>query len=205
MIVIASGSKGNAVLHHNSILVDCGVAFAMLKPYLKDIQIVLLTHEHGDHLVLSTLQRLVFERPTLRIGCCEWMLPHLEGIKNVDVYELGKLYDYGQFKLSPIKLYHDVPNCGYRVFKDNHKTIHATDTYTLECITAKGYDLFAIESNYNEDTVWETIERIEAAGGFSHQRGSINTHLSEQSCNEFYYSNRAAHSKLVRLHQTSTI
>ena len=40
----------------------------------------------------------------------------------------------------PIKLYHDVPNCGYRIFINDKKIIYMTDTKTLEGITAKNYD-----------------------------------------------------------------
>ena len=94
-----------------------------------------------DHINIKTLQRLQKEHPSLRIGCGEWMLPYLEGMTNVDVYEIGKLYDYGQFKISPFKLYHDVPQVGYRLFKDETKIFHATDTKTLTGVTAQGYDL----------------------------------------------------------------
>ena len=158
-----------------------------------------------DHINILTIKKLAKERPTLRFGCCKWMLPLLDSIKNIDVYEIGKLYDYGQFKISPVQLYHDVPNVGYRIFKGEHKLIHATDTQHLLGITAKYYDLFMIESNYNEDTVLETIARIEAQGGYAHQRGSINSHLSEQQCNEFFYTNKKDNSKLIRLHETKTI
>lgn len=203
--IFGSGSSGNAVLYHGEILVDIGTSMFSLREYEKDIKIVLLTHEHKDHFVYSVLQKLMSMRPTLRVGCCEWMLPHVKGINNVDVYEIGKLYDYGSFQISPIKLYHDVPNCGYRIFKGNHKTIHATDSAHLEGITAKDYDLYAIEANYDEETVWESIARIESAGGFAHQRGSMNTHLSIQQAREFIYKNRKLESVVIRLHESSTV
>lgn len=203
--ILGTGSTGNAIIYHNAILVDCGVPYSLIKPHVKNLQIILLTHSHGDHINLKTLHKIISERPTLRIGCGQWMENYVAGFKNVDYFEIGKLYDYGQFKISPIQLYHDVKNCGYRIFKGDHKLIHATDTAHVEGITAKDYDLFCIESNYNEDTVFETIARIERNGGFAHQRGSIQTHLSEQQCNEFFYSNKKESSELIRLHQTKTI
>ena len=159
--IIASGSTGNSVVYHNSIMVDCGIPFNLLTRIINNLQLVLLTHKHSDHLNLSTIKKLAFERPSLRFGCCEWMVEHLEGIKNVDVYEIGKLYDYGQFQISPVKLYHDVNNCGYRIFKDGTKIFHATDTCTLDGISAKEYDLYALEHNYDEETVWDNIKAIE--------------------------------------------
>lgn len=204
--IISSGSSGNAVLYHNSILLDCGISFQAVKPHIRDIQLLLLTHEHGDHINTSTAKRMLAERPGLRIGCGEHMLHKLEGInpRNIDIYEAGKIYDYGMFKVSPIKLYHDVPNFGYRIFKDNHRLIHCTDTFTLQGISAKNYDLYCIESNYDEDTVWDIIREQEANGQFAHQRGSINSHLSKQQAQDFYLNNKSEHSQLIRLHCSKT-
>jgi len=202
--VIASGSKGNAVLYHNSILVDCGVPFASLKPYIYDLKIVLLTHEHKDHINIDTLWRLMKERPTLRVGCCEWMKSQVATFRNVDTYEIGKMYEYGHFQISPFQLYHDVKNCGYRIFKGGTKIFHATDTAHLEGITAKGYDVFAIEHNYDAETIIETIQQLEASGQYAHQRGSINSHLSEQQAREFIFANRSEHSQVLRLHESSS-
>lgn len=206
--IIASGSTGNAVLYLNSILIDCGVPFMLLREHVQNMQIVLLTHEHSDHFNPITIRRLAKERPALRFGCGKHLFYKLltAGVKqrNIDVFEVGKWYDYVQFKISPIKLYHDVENIGYRI---NHKLfniIHCTDTATLEGITAKNYDLFALEHNYDEETVWETIEAIESKGGFAHQRGAINSHLSEQQARNFYFENKGENSQLIRLHESKS-
>lgn len=200
--IIASGSKGNAVLYHGSILVDVGVPFSLLKPYLHQIQLVLLTHIHKDHINTLTLATLVRERPTLRVGCCPWMADQVKGIRNVDFYEIGETYNYGTFKLSPVKLYHDVPNCGYRIFNGETKLIHCTDTHTLDGIEAKDYNLFALEHNYNEETIHDIIATLEARGDYAYMKGSLNSHLSEQQARDFFYRNKGEHSQLVRLHET---
>lgn len=203
--VIGSGSTGNAVIYMNSILVDCGLPYSHIKPFEKQLQIVLLTHIHGDHFNLATIQRLSFERPALRFGCCEWLQEHLKGVRNVDVLEIGKIYDYGTFQVSPVKLYHDVPNCGYRILKDGKKILHATDTAHLEGITAKDYDLYAIESNYDEETVYRMIQMQQERGEFSHLKGSMNSHLSEQQARDFIFKNRGKNSQVLRLHESKTV
>lgn len=203
--VIASGSTGNAVIYHKSILVDCGVPWSFIKPFMKDIQLVLLTHGHNDHINTQTLRKLAYERPTLRFGCGVWMKDYIEGIKNVDYYEAGQVYNYGSFSIIPVVLYHDVKNFGYRIFKEGTKIIHCTDTAHLSGITAKNYDLYCIESNYNEDTIFQIIEKLESEGKFAHQRGAINSHLSEQQCNDFFFTNKGPESKLVRLHETKSL
>lgn len=204
--VISSGSEGNAVIYNGSILVDCGVSFSALKPNLYNIQIVLLTHEHKDHINILTLKRLISERPTLRIGCCEWMLKYVEGLKNIDVLKVGSTYNYGSFLISPIKLYHDVPNCGYRILicngkGDEYKILHATDTAHLEGISASNYNLYAIEHNYDEDTINDNIRGKELNGRFAYEKGTINSHLSEQQARDFIFKNKGEHSKVLRLHE----
>jgi L-ascorbate metabolism protein UlaG (beta-lactamase superfamily) len=199
--VLASGSTGNAVLYHNLILVDIGVPFSLVKPYLNSIQLILLTHEHHDHINWDTLKRIVFERPSMRIGCCNSWFETLQG-RNIDRYEIGKVYDYTFFSICPIKLYHDVLNCGYRIFKGDHKIIHCTDTAHLNGISAKGYDLYALEHNYNEDTVFNDIEQKEQAGEFTHQKNAIKSHLSEQQARKFIFENKGDNYEVLRLHES---
>ena len=200
--VLSSGSHGNCVVYHETIMLDIGVPFKNIEHLKNDIQLIILTHEHGDHINISALRKICFERPSLRVGCGYFMLKHLEGIKNVDVYESGKTYDYGSFKVCPVTLYHDVKTFGYRIFKDNHKTIHITDTAHLEGITAKDYDLYAIESNYDCENIEERIKQTEISGGYAYQRNSINSHLSHQQAKDFIFKNKKESSKIVRLHES---
>ena len=201
--VISSGSEGNAVIYNNAIMVDCGVSLKALQEVKRSLKIVLLTHKHSDHLKLRTLQRLQAERPTLRVACGDFLLEELPCIKNIDVLQVGKIYDYGAFKVSPIKLYHDVPNFGWRIFLPNgQKIFHATDTAHLEGITAKGYDLYAIEHNYCEEYIQQAIEEAQAKGEYTHAYGNINTHLSIQQARAFIDANRKESSEVLELHKS---
>ena len=201
--VISSGSEGNAVIYNNAIMVDCGVSLKALEAVKRSLKIVLLTHKHGDHLKIRTLQRLQAERPTLRIACGDFLLEELPCIKNIDVLQVGKIYDYGAFKVSPVKLYHDVPNFGWRIFLPNgQKIFHATDTVHLEGITAKGYDLYAIEHNYCEEYIQQAIEEARANGEYTHAYGNINTHLSIQQARAFIEANRKESSEVLELHKS---
>ena len=201
--VISSGSEGNAVIYNNAIMVDCGVSLKALSEVKRSLKIVLLTHKHSDHLKIRTLQRLQAERPALRIACGDFLLEELPCIKNIDVLQVGKIYDYGAFKVSPIKLYHDVPNFGWRIFLPNgQKIFHATDTVHLEGITAKGYDLYAIEHNYCEEYIQQAIEEARANGEYTHAYGSIKTHLSIQQARAFIDKNRKESSEVLELHKS---
>lgn len=203
--IIGTGSSGNAVLYHRNILIDIGLPYKRIEPYKNEIQLVLLTHEHlSDHLNISALKKLCFEKPLIRVACGQWMVKYLDGIRNIDVLESGLVYDYGSFKISPFNLYHDCQIYGYRIFKGEHKTFHATDTFTLEGLSAKNYDLFCIEFNYCEETHQKRIEEKQKRGQFAYEIGAVNSHLSEEQAREFIFKNSNENSKVIRLHESSS-
>ena len=202
--IISTGSQGNAVVVDDIILIDCGVSFKALKDVYKKLQIVLLTHIHADHFKRSTIKRLAKERPTLRFGCCEWLANELveAGVswRNIDVFEIGKVYDYEVFKVSPVKLYHNVQNCGYRIFANGEKGIYATDTGHLQGITAKDYDLYMIEANYTDEDLQERINAKLEAGEYCYELNVANRHLSHEQASEWLMDNMGEKSEYVFLH-----
>lgn len=197
--IINTGSDGNAIVIENTILIDCGVSFKKLKNCYKNIKLVLLTHIHQDHFNKTTIRRLAQERPTLRFGCCEWLVQDLincgVGKSNIDVYEIGCKYDYGVFKIQPIKLYHDVPQCGYRVFINDYKVIYATDTNTLEGIKAKDYDYYFIEANYEDED-----ELHSRAYNDYYESRVKKTHLSKEQATEWLLDNMGLNSVYEFMH-----
>ena len=203
--IISSCSTGNATVIRDIILIDCGVTFKRLEKYYKSLKIVLLTHIHTDHFNRSTIKRLAQERPTLRFACCEWLLkPLLEcGVsrKNIDVLKIGTKYDYKLFKIAPIKLYHDVPQCGYRVLFKDYKVIYMTDTKTVEGISAKDYDLYLVEANYDEDEIEERIKQKQKDCQYVYEFRAKNSHLSKQQASEFLLKNMGENSEYVFMHE----
>lgn len=198
--IINSGSDGNGLIIEDTILIDCGISFKSLNNYYKKIKIVLLTHIHGDHFNKKTISKLAKERPTLRFGCCEWLVEELLkcGVnkKNIDVYKIGKIYSYSSFKVIPIKLYHDVEQCGYKLKIKGNKVIYATDTNSIEHISAKNYDYYFIEGNYEDDE--ELHNR--AISEFYESRVK-NTHLSKVKATEWLLKNMNENSKYIFMHE----
>ena len=185
-------------------LIDCGVSFKSIRHIYKDFKIVLLTHIHNDHFNKSTIKTLARERPTLRFACCDWLIQRLVACgvdkKNIDVLEIGKIHDYSLFKVSPIKLYHNVPNCGYRLFFETEKLFYATDTNTLEGISAKDYDLHMVEANYIDEEMAGRIAEKLANDEYPYEYEVIKNHLSKSKCDNFIYSNIGAKGQYVYLH-----
>lgn len=126
--VIATGSGGNAVVLGGRCMVDCGVPFCKLGPFLLDLGVVFLTHRHGDHFKKNTVQRLAKERPTLRWSMGEHMLPLADGsipARCIDILEPGQEYGYklpdGTLLVRPFRLRHDVPNFRNRLYKSDNR------------------------------------------------------------------------------------
>ena len=198
--IINSGSDGNGLIIEDTILIDCGVSFKKINDYYKQLKIVLLTHIHQDHFNRQTIARLASERPTLRFGCCEWLVKDLIecGVnkKNIDVYEIGKIYDYGNFKVIAVKLYHDVPQCGYKLKINGNKLIYATDTSQIEHVVAKNYDYYFIEGNYeNEEELHQRAENQ------YYENRVRNTHLSKVAATEWLMNNMGNESKYIFMHE----
>lgn len=204
--ILATGSKGNAVVVDRHILVDCGVPYATLADHVQELQLVLLTHIHGDHFCKSTLKRLQAARPGLRFGCCRWLVkPLLEaGIRttSIDLYELDRQYTYQHscITVEAIRLVHDVPNCGYKLQLPSGKVFYATDTNDLDGIDAPNFDLYLLEANYEDAEIKSRIAEKKANGEYVYEKRVLETHLSKAKCDDFIYRNIGPLGEYAYLH-----
>lgn len=202
--VISTGSAGNAVIVNDSVLIDCGVPFKAVRPFMHHLKLVLLTHIHSDHFRASTIRALSQERPTLRFGCCRWLVSDLlaAGVpaRNIDVLEPDTMYDYGICNAIPVELVHNVPNCGYKIHFPSGRVFYATDTNNLNGISAKGYDLYMVEANYEEGEILQKIADKKAAGEYAYEVQAMQNHLSKAKCDDFIYRNIGPGGEYVYLH-----
>ena len=203
--IISTGSKGNCVIIGSKVMVDCGVSYKALKPYVKGLQLVLLTHKHSDHIRPSTIRRLQEERPALRFGCGKWLLPSVLACgvskRKIDVYipNLKTRYtDDLQLIMTPTK--HNVTNCCYRISLNGEKIFYATDCNNLDGIDAKEYDLYMIEANYEDTEIQDRIAEKEANGQYVYEYQVLNNHLSKQKADKFIGENAGINSRFVYLH-----
>ena len=209
--VIATGSQGNAVALDDKILIDCGVPYKRIDHIVPTLQLVLLTHRHADHFNPATIKRLHKERPTLRFGCGDWMVPYLleAGVSPlvIDIYRVpvgyAPIYKYlaGDIIVQPVLLFHDVPNCGYRINIGQKRVLYATDTSTLDHVNAKAFDLYLIEANHTEDEIADRIQRKQDAGEYVYEHRVERTHLSRESADAWLAMNAGRNSEIIYLHQ----
>ena len=196
--IIGTGSQGNAFLFEDNLLIDCGLSFKKLSEAIdiSKIEYVLLSHIHGDHFNKIAIRKLFVANDNVQFICGEWLVKYLNDvgvtIDRITVVEYGAIYDAGDFKIAPVKAYHDVPNMGYRLILNGHKHFHITDTSTLKGITATNYKSATIECNHCVVKANEIIEQAKEDGEFTHLPGAMNSHLSVQETVAFVNTNDIA-------------
>lgn len=157
--LLASGSKGNAFLlrkENTTILIDCGSTwkhlkqcFADLKIALEDIDAVLITHDHSDHISqIRHFKELPIYSPV-----------EIEDVETFHVQPF-KVFSIGCFDIYPIALSHDAPHTtGYIIYSEKEKLVYVTDTgYVKESYfdKMKDADYIVMESNHDVEMLMHT-------------------------------------------------
>lgn len=199
--VISTGSHGNAVIYHDEILVDIGVAYKHIEPFLDTIQYILISHEHKDHLNMPTLIRAITNYPEIRVLSNKSVIDivNKETFANTIVLDNEQWYQLDDYKLQAFPLVHDVENIGFKIIKDDYKIFHATDTNDLEGVSAYDYDLYCLEHNHLLDSIKQGIEHKEMNGGYIHEYRSMESHLSYCQAEQWLVLNNIK-GEVVRLH-----
>lgn len=163
ILTIASSSKGNCIGIKNGshiILIDMGISLCHLKTALlahriniENIDAVIITHEHSDHILgLKTLLKhynipIYTHRDTMSAICSRLMLD----VKSYDISETG--FSIGEIDIQPFRTRHDaVYSLGYSFMDNSGKISIATD---LGVVTdgvmnnIKGSDIVFLESNHD--------------------------------------------------------
>ena len=206
-LIIGSGSKGNAILVQTKILLDCGVSYSKLARYLKYIKIIFITHSHKDHILPSTIQRISYNYPNIKfVTSSSDVVIKLKNAgvtkKNIFYLKPKKWYSLGIMKVKTEPLTHDVENYGLKWEFEGKKGFYATDTSNLDNIEAKGYNLYLIESNYNEELLKKHIEECEDENMLYYLNRVPYTHLSYEQANSFLIENMGDNSRFEYIHQS---
>ena len=192
--ILATGSTGNCVILNDAVMVDCGVSFKLVSSYLDKVKLVLITHEHQDHFLPSTIRRMATEKPLLRFGCGPWMVKKLlaTGVKKS---QINVLYDkmlqpYNLCSVLPVPVFHDVQNYAYKIFFPNkEKVFYCTDMGHLNGVNARGYDLYLVENNYKEDELQARMDAKLAEGKYPYEMRVRRYHMSEEQITNWLYAN----------------
>lgn len=206
--ILGSSSKGNCIILNNSIMLDCGISYSKVKPYLKDIDLIFISHRHFDHLLPTCVKQINNNFPTIKFVCnldVAEKLNDLE-IKDECIWCLreDKWYDLGFAKVKLEQLVHDAHNSSIQIeYKNGGKVLYITDTKEIpNTINAKDYDLYLIEANYkSKEEYLKKIEEAKEKGEYTHLIRALETHLCEEDAIKWLKDNIGDKSEFAFIHQ----
>ncbi|MBU0986621.1 MAG: MBL fold metallo-hydrolase [Proteobacteria bacterium] len=193
--VLASGSKGNAIYVSDgstSILVDAGLSGIEIERRMKskglypeNLDAVLVSHEHGDHIqgvgVLSRRFNLpVYMTPKTKTAAAA----QLGNIHDFKKFECGAAFKIENLTIHPFSISHDADDpAGFTISLDGTKIGIATDLGIATTVVKehlKGCALLILEANHDETMLvngpypWPLKQRIQSRTGHLSNAASKN-------------------------------
>ena len=164
--VLASGSKGNSTLVRTdkiNILIDIGITYQYLCSELaslnltpKDLDAVLITHTHSDH--IKGLASLV-KKTDLKVFILEEMLEEIKGKVEPDrIFYYTNPLVLEDLNIVLIRISHDVEGVGFIIESNGRNFVYITDTGYINkkyFPLMKNKNLYVIESNHDEEMLME--------------------------------------------------
>lgn len=188
-------------------MLDVGVSYSKIKKYLPKVKLIFISHSHQDHLLPSTIKKIIYNFPTIKFltGSVEVVkILNKLGVcyKNIYILNWGSKYDLGLLKVKLEQLYHDTPNYALKWEIGGKKGIYVVDTSRIDHIKAKDYDLYLIENNYQESLLQEHINNCEDENMLYYLNRVPKTHLSSEQANSFLIENMGDNSFYEYIHQS---
>lgn len=168
MCSIASGSSGNCIYigsENNHILIDAGISGKRVEAGLKELELkgtdvngILITHEHSDHIKgLGVLARK-YEIPIYATPGTAAAIREMDGLGKINgelfvEIQADTPFDIGDLKLSPFSISHDAAEpVAYRITCEGRSAAVATDLgvytdYTVDHL--KELDVLLLEANHD--------------------------------------------------------
>ncbi len=163
LVSLSSGSCGNAILIEagkTKLLVDAGTTLNYLGTTLGDLGIrlnqidaILLTHEHGDHIRSAASVSRRFGVPVYGNAATLDVLPSTFQRALVKVFPMGRSFEVGEFAIEAVPHSHDCREpVGFVMHYKGRKICIATD---LGCITDEvraaliDADIIVLEANHD--------------------------------------------------------
>ena len=163
-----SGSTGNSLFlqtDNTNLLIDAGVsakkiteALASFNVNMEDIDAIIVTHEHIDHVQsIGTLSKKYNLPVYATKETFDAMPKQTEKIlyKNINFINSNENFEINDLTIKPFSIPHDAINpVGYTIFNKNKKISIATDigNMTLDILnTIEGSSFLLLESNYDPE------------------------------------------------------
>jgi phosphoribosyl 1,2-cyclic phosphodiesterase len=165
-----SGSSGNSLFvetEDTKLLIDAGVSSKKIESALTNLSIdpseingILITHEHSDHVQgLGTFAKKFHLPVFVNKKTLDAMPKQKEKLeeKNIHLFNLNEKFEIGDLKIKPFAIPHDAANpCGFNIMKEDKKISIATDIghMTKDIMKQLENSLFLLlEANYDPEVL----------------------------------------------------
>lgn len=201
---LASGSKGNAIYFKSGqtqILIDAGLSARALQKRLAEIDVdladidaILVSHEHTDHIRGLNVLALKMGIPVLANNeTAKGIYAALKECPQFKIFSTGETFEFGDMEIHPFSVQHDTPDpVAFTLRVDSLKVGICTDlgfATTLVKRELQECDYLYLEANHDPSMV-HACARPQV---YKHRVLGRCGHLSNEACgnllDEVYHSN----------------
>lgn len=206
---LASGSKGNCIYvgtDQTKILIDAGISAKMLKLRLAEINVdladidaILITHEHTDHIQgLNTLAYKygipIFANSETAKGIVE----HFHETPKFKIFSTGETFEFGDLEIHPFTIQHDTLDpVAFTIRLNNLKLGFCADLGFVTSLVRnhlQGCDYLYVEANHEPSMVHASPRPMVYKQRVLSRIG----HLSNEACGQLL--TEVAHEGLKHVH-----
>jgi phosphoribosyl 1,2-cyclic phosphodiesterase len=206
---LASGSKGNCIYlgtHDTKILIDAGISARSLKSKLAEISVdiaeieaILITHEHTDHIQGLKILSQNYSIPVLaNQETAKGIVESLGFCPKFKIFSTGEPFEFGDLEIHPFSIPHDTPDpVAFTIRNGNQKLGFCTDLGFVTSLVRhelQQCSYLYIEANHQPSMVHASARPMV----YKQRVLSRNGHLSNEACGELLA--HVAHSGLKHVH-----
>lgn len=206
---LASGSRGNSIFFGSSqtkILIDAGISAKALKGKLEeigvaleDIDAILVTHEHGDHIQGLKVLALRLGIPILaNHETAKGIVEVLHDCPKFKIFSTGETFQFGDLEIHPFTVQHDTLDpVAFTIKVDGLKLGFCTDlgyVTTLVQYQLRDCDYLYLEANHEISMVHASHRPMVYKQRVLGRTG----HLSNEACGQLLSA--IAHPGLKHVH-----
>jgi phosphoribosyl 1,2-cyclic phosphodiesterase len=206
---LASGSKGNCIYFGSSqtkILIDAGISckgvqnkLSQINVDVADIDAILVSHEHTDHILGLKTLALRYGIPVLaNVETAKGIVEFFHDCPTFKVFSTGETFEFGDLEIHPFSIQHDTLDpVAFTIKVDSLKLGFCTDLGFITSLVEhqlQECDYLYVESNHQISMVHASSRPMV----YKQRVLSRTGHLSNEACGHLLGS--VHHSKLKHVH-----
>lgn len=206
---LASGSKGNSIYvgsQRTKLLIDAGLSakatkerLSLINVDLGDIDAILITHEHTDHILGLKMLAYKMGIPVFANGeTAKGIVNCFQGSPKFKIFSTGETFEFGDMEIHPFSIQHDTLDpVAFTIKIDSLKLGFCADlgfASTLVQNQLRNCDYLYLEANHEPSMVHASARPMV----YKQRVLSRTGHLSNEACGQLL--SEVAHPKLKHVH-----